>query len=114
MFQMKTYQYVRIISVVCILAVLLEYWRYNFIGLIVLLIPYVTVFALANNSAYKTRLAKGCRMTGAVLIAAITVGILFGIKSDPQAGIGVLFAAMLQYGILFISEAILGLVRNEA
>ncbi len=70
--------------------------------------PYVVVFLLANESSYKTTFRIYCRVIAGISVSLISMGLLFGISNDAQAGIGVLLALVIQYGILFVSEALIG------
>ena len=109
MVHLKVYNLVRIFSIISLMAIVYYYWGAGFIGTAFMLTPYVVVFLLANNNTYKTKLRIFCRATGGVLISILAIGLLLGIESDPQAGIGIGFAIVIQYGVIFVSEAIIGL-----
>ncbi len=109
MVHLKTYNLIRMFSILSLMAILYEYWGTGLIGTAFMLTPYVIVSLLANKNAYKTKLRIFCRAAGGVLISMLALGLLFGIKSDPQAGIGIGFAIAIQYGVIFVSEAIIGL-----
>ena len=95
------------------MAIVYEYWGAGFIGTAFMLTPYVIVSLLANKNAYKTKLRIFCRAVGGVLVLILAIGLLFGIESDPQAAVGIGFAIVIQYGIIFVSEAIIGLATYE-
>jgi len=109
MVHLKSHNIIKILASISFIAIAYEYLAIGFMGATIILIPYVLIFLLANKNAYKTTLRVFCRVTGGILVSLLAVGLLFGIKSDPQAGVGAMFAVVIQYGVIFISEAIIGL-----
>ncbi|MCP1338035.1 hypothetical protein NJR55_00385 [Idiomarina sp. M1R2S28] len=106
---LKIYNLIRTLSIICFVAITFEYWGIGFIGTAIMLFPYGIVFVLANKNLYKTKLRTFFRAVAGLLVSVLTIGLLFGVDSDPQAAIGLGFVVVIQYGILFISEAIIGL-----
>jgi hypothetical protein len=113
MVYLKLYTLIRILSSICLIAIVSEYWRSGLIGTSFILSPYIIVSLLANKNAYKTKLKLVCRSVGGVLVSILAIGLLIGIDADPQASIGIGFTIIMQYGIIFVSEAIIGLATYE-
>ena len=43
------------------------------------------------------------------MVILLALSLLFGIKPDPQAGIGMMFAVVIQLVVIFVSEALIAL-----
>lgn len=111
--QITPYYLVRAMASISLVAIALQYWTMQLLGLAIILMPYLTVILLANKEAYSSPLRVYCRFFSGVGVSIISIGLLFGIENDAQAGIGVLFAVALQFGIIFVSEAIIGLFTYQ-
>lgn len=113
MINVTSYNFIRILASICFITVAIVFLPYGALGGVFLLMPYLLVFLLANQNTYHTPLRVYCRVTAGVLVSLISIAILFGIESDPQAGISVMFSAVIQYGVIFVAEAIIGLMTYE-
>lgn len=111
MINFNAYRFTQILSIICFTAILYQYWGTSFIGAALMLTPYLLIFLLANPRAYQTKTKVVLRTIGGVLVAVLALGLLFGVGSDAQAGVGIGFAVVIQYGAIFLSEAIIGLVN---
>lgn len=111
--QITPYYLVRAMASISLVAIALQYWPMQLLGLAIILMPYLIVILLANKEAYSSPLRVHCRFLSGVGISIISTVLLFGIESDAQASIGVLFAVAIQFGIIFISEAIIGLFTYQ-
>ena len=109
MLNISSYNVIKVLTSISFVVIAFQGLSHGVLTGIVLLMPYVIVFLLANESSYKTTLRIYCRVIAGILVSLISLGLLFGISNDPQVGIGVLFAVAIQYGILFVSEALIGL-----
>ncbi|QDE31729.1 hypothetical protein [Shewanella polaris] len=113
MTNLKYYNLIRLLAAIFFVAIAFEYWGNSFIGLAVLLFPYILVFLLANKLAYRTKLRTILRTFAGLLVSVLAIGLLFGIKSDAQSGIVVSHIAISQYSAIFVAEAIIGLCTYE-
>lgn len=111
--QLTPYYLARAIASISLVAIALQYWTMQLLALAIILMPYVIVLLLANKGAYSSPLRVYCRFFSGVGISIISIGLLFGVENNAQAGIAVLFAVAIQFGTLFVSEAIIGLFTYE-
>lgn len=109
MINLKAYRFTQILSVICFIAVLYQYWGVSFLAFAFMLVPYVITLLLANPDAYQTKFNTLLRTSCGVLISILALGLLLDTKSDAQAGIGIGFGVLIQYGVIFVSEAIIAL-----
>jgi hypothetical protein len=103
---LKIYNIIRILSVGFLIALINKFGFDSFIGSVFILAPYLLLFLLANQAAYKTKFKIFCRSLSGTLVYIIAIGILF---SGLNEMIGAGYAMALQYGIIFVAEAIIGL-----
>lgn len=101
---------IRIIAAISFIAVGYHFWGNSLLGMVFMLLPYGVVFLLANRVTYETKLKSMCRGLSGVIVCLLSLGLLFGEYNDPQSGIGIAFAVLLQYGVIFATEAVVGLV----
>ncbi len=113
MINLNAYRFTRILSVICFIAILYRYWGISFIGFAFMLFPYIITLLLANQGAYQTKFNILLRTSCGVLIAILALGLLLETGSDPQAGIGIGFGVVIQYGVIFVSEAIIGIASYK-
>ena len=113
MVHLKTYNLIQVFSILSLITIVYEYWGVGFISIVFMINPYIIVFLLANNKAYKTKLRVVCRAVGGTLVSILALGLLLYVKSDPQTGIGIGLAIVMQYGVIFVSEAIIGLATYD-
>jgi hypothetical protein len=109
MLYFNIYNLIRILSTICFLATAYKYWSGGFIGNLFILAPYVIVYLLANKNAYNTKLRLFCRTVAGILVSVLAVAIFIGVEPDAQAAIVIGFGIVIQYGVIFVSEAIIGL-----
>lgn len=110
---LKTYNIIKLLALVSFIALAYKYVANGLVGVIFMLIPYVLIFFLANKNAYQTTLKVSIRMIGGILVVLLALSLLFYVNDDAQAGIGIMFAVVIQYGVIFVSEAIIGLLTYE-
>ncbi|WP_440056799.1 hypothetical protein ACSLBF_18135 (plasmid) [Pseudoalteromonas sp. T1lg65] len=110
MFDLKLYNFVRVLSLLCFVSIAWKHWDVSILGLTYMLLPYILIFVLATKKTYCSRIRISCRTVGAVAVSLVSIGLVIEVGSDPQASIGMMYAVAMQYGVLFISEAIIGLV----
>ena len=111
--QITPYYLVRAMASISLVAIALQYWTMQLLGLAIILMPYFIVLLLANKDAYSSPSRVYSRFFSGVGVSIISIALLFGIESDAQAGIAVLFAVAIQFGIIFVSEAIIGLFTYQ-
>lgn len=109
MLNIMSYNVIKVLTSISFVVVAFQGLSHGVLAEIILLMPYVIVFLLANESSYKTTFRIYCRVIAGISVSLISLGLLFGISNDAQAGISVLFAVVIQYGILFVSEVLIGL-----
>tara|TARA_R110001592_G_scaffold168650_10_gene404896 strand:+ start:280 stop:651 length:372 start_codon:yes stop_codon:yes gene_type:complete len=114
MIKLNLYKYSKALSVISLIAVTYKYWGFGFWEAIFILLPYLLVFLLANRAAYSSPLLIGCRAIAGVIVSLLCAVLLFGITPSAQAGIGFMFVVVIQYGVIFVSEALIGLFTYQA
>ncbi|WP_153916126.1 hypothetical protein [Shewanella sp. TC10] len=113
MVNLTVFNVIKFLSMLSILAITWRFWGSGLTATILLILPYLVVYLLANKNTYSTSLKTICRALAGFFVSILALGLLFGISPDPQAGIGVVFGVCLQYGVIFISEAIIGMAMYE-
>jgi hypothetical protein len=112
MMYLNTYNFIKTLAIIALVTINYEYWGAGFFEVLVMSAPYFVIYALANESRYQSRLScLSCllRASAGIIVFLLALGLLFGVTSDPQAGIGVIFAIVIQYGVIFASEAFIAL-----
>lgn len=109
MLSSNSYNFSRIISLLSLFAIVYQYWGDSFLTNLFMLGPYIFIILVSNESAYKTKLRVICRVSASILVAMLALALLIGIESDAQAGIAIGFGILIQYGVVFVSESIVGL-----
>ncbi len=109
MLYFNIYNFIRILSTICFLATAYKYWGAGVLGNLFILAPYLIIFLLANKNTYKTKPRRYYHTIAGALVSVLTVGLFIGIEPDAQTGIGIAFGILIQYGVIFVSEAIIGL-----
>ena len=110
MMYLKTYNYIKALALIALVLINYEYWGAGFFWVLVMSAPYFLIFTISNESRYKTRLGHLFRASAGIIVFLLALGLLFGIDSDAQAGIGAMFAIVTQYGVIFASEALIALL----
>lgn len=103
----KYYYPVKIISVLSFLAIAVEYWNAGAVGLSILLSPYVVLYFLSNGRNYRNLQLTVIRIVPAMVTFLFVPWLLFGIASDAQAGIGLMFGVMIQLSTISAAEFII-------
>jgi hypothetical protein len=106
---LNTYNFIKALAIIALVTINYEYWGAGFFEVLVMSAPYFVIYALANESRYQSRLSCLLRASAGIIVFLLALGLLFGVGSDPQAGIGALFAIVIQYGVIFASEALIAL-----
>jgi hypothetical protein len=106
---LNTYNFIKALAIIALVTINYEYWGAGFFEVLVMSAPYFVIFALANESRYQSRLSCLLRASAGIIVFLLALGLLFGVGPDPQAGIGALFAIVIQYGVIFASEALIAL-----
>jgi hypothetical protein len=109
MMYLKTYNYMKALALIALVAINYEYWGAGFFGVLIMSAPYFIIFTIANESRYKSRLSHLLRASTGIIVSLLALGLVFGVGSDPQAGIGAMFAIVIQYAVIFVSEALIAL-----
>jgi hypothetical protein len=109
MMYLKTYNYIKALALIALVSINYEYWGAGFFGVFVMSAPYFIIYTIANESRYKNPLSHFLRASAGIIVFLLALGLLSGVGSDPQAGIGAMFAIVIQYGVIFCSEALIAL-----
>ena len=105
----KLYQAIKLLSLAGLLLLIVSGWVTGWQAAALFFPPLVLIFFLASERAYQTWLKAGCRALAGGMVSLLVVAIVFHENNDAQAGIGVALVLAIQYGIVFVSEAIIGL-----
>jgi hypothetical protein len=109
MMYLKTYNYIKALALIALVTINYEYWGAGFLGVLVMSAPYFIIYTIASENRYKSRLSHLLRASAGIIVFLLALGLLFGVGSDPQAGIGAMFAIVIQFGVIFASEALIAL-----
>lgn len=103
------YNFIRIITTICFLLIGWVFWEGGLLGVLFMLGPYILVIILARKTTYNNKHKKLLRASGGILVSLITLGLI----QDNATAVGGTIAVVFQYGIIFISEALIGLLTYE-
>ena len=106
------YYPVKVLAVMSFIAIAFKYWNAGAIGLALLLSPYALLYFLSNDNNYRNIKLTVIRIAPAILTFLLAPWLLFGIASDPQAGIGLMFGAIIQLASIIASELIISFILN--
>ena len=106
---LNTYNFIKALVIIALVTINYEYWGAGFFEALVMSAPYFVIYALANESRNQSRLSCLLRASAGIIVFLLALGLLFGVGSDPQAAIGALFVIVIQYGVIFASEALIAL-----
>jgi len=106
-------KFIRIFTIIISLPLIYKYSEISFLTMFFLVLPYVFIMCIASEELYQTKTRLLLRSSANIVVLLLAIGLLFGIKADAQAGIGVMFAILIQYGVIFVSEAVIGLLSVE-
>lgn len=109
MVYLNTYNFIKALAILALVIINHEYWGTEFFEALVMSAPYILIYMIANESRYQHGLGYILRVSAGIIVFLLFLGLLFGVNSDPQAGIGVLFVIVIQYGVIFASEALIAL-----
>ena len=107
---LKLNNIIRVLSVGFLIALINKFGFASSMGIVFILAPYLLLFLLANQAAYKTKFRIFFRSLSGALVCLIAIGILF-VGRNEMIGIG--YAVALQYGVIFVVEAIIGLFTYD-
>ncbi len=91
----KIYYPIKVLAVWSFVAISIVYWNTGAAGLALLLSPYVVLYFLSNDNNYRDVKLTVIRIIPAIIIFILVPWLLFGIESDPQAGIGLMFGVII-------------------
>jgi len=103
----KIYYPIKVLAALSFVAIAIEYWNAGAVGLALLLSPYGVLFFLSNDNNYRDLKLTVIRIIPAVLTLLLVPWLLFGIESDPQAGIGLMFGVIIQLASISAAEFII-------
>lgn len=112
MINIRSYNVVKVMASVSLIVIAFEFLVSDLVAGIMMM-PCVIVFLMANESWYKSAIRVFCRVTAGILISLISLGLIFTINDDPQGGIGLALGVVIQFAIIFVSEALIGLCTYE-
>ncbi|WP_138540893.1 hypothetical protein [Pseudoalteromonas sp. S3776] len=69
-----------------------------------MLLPYLVLYFLANANNYQNKRLFLIRIIAALFTIILAPVLIFGIKPDPQAGVGVMFLLIMQLAAISASE----------
>ena len=110
---LKLYNYIRALSLLALVVVCLTFLNAGIFGVLILSLPYLFIIFISNEKRYRTHIRSRLRALAGAIVFLLALGLIFGVKSDPQAGIGIMFGVVIQFGVLFVSEALIGLFSYE-
>ena len=103
----KAHLPIKILSLLSLVFVAVAFWYPSQIGFYLLLIPYLLLLAIARPFNYRSTKLAAIRTIGATITLLMVPALLFGIESDPQAGIAVMFLLIIQMVSLSCAELLL-------
>ena len=102
----KTYYAIKALAVLSFAAIAFTYWGAG-LALLLLLSPYAILYFLANSHSFRNTKLTVMRATPAIFSFFIMLGLVFGIQSDPQSGIGVMLGVTAQLASISLAELII-------
>ena len=103
----KMYYPVKALAALSLVAVAIKYWMPTEIGFAFMLLPYLVLYFLANANNYQNKRLFLIRIIAALFTIILAPVLIFGIKSDPQAGVGIMFLLIMQLAAISASEFII-------
>ena len=107
MSHLKINDAIKLLAVLSFVTIAIEYWHAGAIGLALLLSPYVVLYYFSSNKNYSTVKLAVIRIIPAIIVFLVVPGLLFGIEPDAQAGIGLMFAIIIQLAAISAAELII-------
>ncbi|GHF94447.1 hypothetical protein [Thalassotalea marina] len=104
---LKIYFPIKILALLSFVSIGIKYWEPTEVGFYLLLSPYAVLIFLSNANNYRNTKLSALRSIPAVLTFLLVPILLFGIQSDAQAGIGVMFGLMIQLASISLAELII-------
>lgn len=101
------YYPVKALAALSLVAVAIKYWMPTEIGFAFMLLPYLVLYFLANANNYRNKRLFLIRIIAALFTIILAPVLIFGIKSDPQAGVGIMFLLIMQLTAISASEFII-------
>jgi len=109
----KVFHPIRALAVLAFVAIAIKYWGPSEIGFYLLLLPYAVLYFLSNDNNYRNTKLAVIRFIPAVFNFILVPVLLFGIESDAQAGIGIMFALIMQLVSISAAELIILFFIND-
>ena len=109
----KVYLPIKALALLSFVAIAIKYWGPSEVGFYLLLSPYAVLYFLSNDNNYRNIKLTILRSIPAVLTFLSVPVLLFGIESDAQAGIGIMFGLIIQLASISAAELIILFFLNE-
>ena len=101
------------LAVITFIAIAVKYWSASIGGLALLLSPYPVLFYLANENNDKTVKLVFIRGITAIIVYLTSIGLLFTVVPESQAGLSLMFGVIIQLSVIATSELFIGLFNGE-
>ncbi len=109
----KVYFPIKVLALLSFISIGFKYWVPSEVVFYLLLSPYAVIYFLSNDKNYQNIKLTIIRIIPVVLTFLLVPVLLFGIEPDAQAGIGVMFALMIQLTSISAAELIILFFLNE-
>jgi hypothetical protein len=103
----KVYLPIKVLALLSFVSIGIKYWGPIEVGFYLLLSPYAVLYFLSNENNYRNTKLTIIRCIPAALTFLIVPVLLFGIESDAQAGIGLMFGLIIQLASISAAEFII-------
>ena len=109
----KIYIPIKALALLSFVSMGIKYWGASEVGFYLLLFPYAVLYFLSNENNYRNTKLTIIRSIPALLTFLIVPVLLFGLESDAQAGIGIMFALIIQLASISVAEFIILFFLNR-
>jgi len=103
----KVYLPIKVLALLSFVSIGIKYWGPSEVGFYLLLSPYAVLYFFSNENNYRNPKLTIIRSIPAVFTFLIVPVLLFGIESDAQAGIGIMFGLIIQLASISAAELII-------
>ncbi len=107
---LQVYKPIKALILVCFCSVFYHYLELGLLPILYMVMPYIVVFVLANQTSYNSPLKIYSRAIASVFVAFIALGLIFGSHSKEQLDFPIVVAVLLQYGALMLVEVVIALL----
>ncbi|OKY26602.1 hypothetical protein [Thalassotalea sp. PP2-459] len=104
----KTYYFIKVLALIALTLINYEYWDGRFLWTLVISVPYIIIFTIAHKDRYKGSLRYFIRTLAGIVVFLLALGILYN-----ESAIGSMYAIVIQYSVIFASEAIIALFTYD-